>query len=116
MNSNYPNWQQGYNGYGGYNTPSYGQPTSNVIRVTSLDEAIMRTSVRNSEMVYFDQDKNVFYIVKVDMNDRKTWQEFPYTVPNQDNAIPASKADMQALLERITALEAKVGMEVSNNG
>lgn len=86
---------------------------TNLVRVTSLEDAIMRTNQYGSEMVYFHQDKNVFYLVRMDINGRKTWQEFPYTVPDQNNSIPATKADMQTLIARIEALEAKLGAEVN---
>ena len=102
------------NCFGGYQS-SIMNPTGNVIRVTSIEDAIMRTNQYGSEMVYFHQDKNVFYLVKMDMNGRKTWQEFPFTVPNQNDVVPATKGDMQTLLARIEAIEAKLGTEVKTD-
>lgn len=37
---------------------------TNIIRVTGLDEAIMRNANPGSEMLYIHQDKDEFYIVK----------------------------------------------------
>ena len=106
MNNNYGYANPGY----GYNSPNmYNPMTTNVIRVTSLDEAIMQTTKRPSDMVYFNQDKNEFYNVKVDYDGRKSWATFPYTLPNADENIPLSRADILPILGRIEAIEAKLG-------
>ena len=116
MNNNYLNWHSGYNGYGGYNTPNYGQPISNVIRVTSLDEAIMRTTQPGSDMMYVHQDKNILYRVKVDLDGKKSWGEFPIIVPDQSDSAPATKLDIANLTARIEAMESKLNStEVSEN-
>jgi hypothetical protein len=94
------------NGYGMYNSVS-----TNIVKVTSLEEAIMRTTVRPSDMVYFNQDKDEFYNVKIDYEGRKTWATFPYSIPNSDVNVPASKADILGLTSRIEALEAKLGTQ-----
>ena len=90
---------------------------TNVIYVTSLDEALMKTNLRNSDMIYFDQDKDMFYRIKVDFEGRKTWAQFNYTVPNNKENIPATKADIDQLLTKIQRLEQKVlvEVEVENN-
>lgn len=104
------------NGFGNYSNTMYGQnfnqPITNVVYVTSLDEALMKTTNRNSDMIYFDQDKDVFYRVKVDYDGRKTWAQFNYTVPNNKENIPATKADIDYLLTKIERLEQKVSIEV----
>ena len=110
MNNNYVN-----NGYGigaGYRSNmfnSYSPMNTNVARVTSLDEAIMQTTRRPSDMVYFNQDKDEFYNVKIDHDGRKTWATFTYTLPNPDANIPASRAEVMAIASRLEALEAKLG-------
>ena len=99
-----------FNNYQGFN---YQQNIStNVIYVTSLDEALMKTNLRNSDMIYFDQDKDAFYRVKVDYEGRKTWAQFSYTAPNNKENIPATKADIEYLLTKIERLEQKVSIDV----
>lgn len=95
-----------------YNQYGYNQPNTNVIYVSSIDEALMRTNMRNSDIVYFDQNKDIFYRVKVDMDGRKTWAQFNYTAPNNKENIPATKADIDYLLTKIERLENKVQIEV----
>ena len=105
-----------------YGTPgqnnSWGQPrqyvaqpqyrlNSNIIFVTSLEEALAKTIERPSDMMYFHQDKNEFYRVKVDADGRKSWATFPYNSPDPDENTPATKADIQGLVARIEALEAQ---------
>lgn len=115
MNSNYPmngvqNWyvptsatQHQYDGYG----------NTNVYKVTSLEEAIMKSNMRPSETVYFHQTKNEFYNVRVDINGNKSWQTFSYNVPNIVENVSISKADFDALAARIAALENR--LEVPSN-
>lgn len=81
------------------------QLKTNKILVTSLEEAIAKSNDRHSEYYYFDQSKPVFYIVRTDMNMAKSWIEIPYTIPNQENNTPVTKADLMKLEERLTALE-----------
>jgi hypothetical protein len=83
---------------------------SNIIKVTSLDEAIMRTNLRNCEMVYFDQNGKTFYIVRVDGVGNKSWNIQSYdniSNTNPNPTIPATKDDILALTARIEALEKK---------
>lgn len=103
MNGQYSN---SYGQYGTYNPYSV---NTNVIRVTSLDEAIMQTTRRPSDMVYFNQDKDEFYNVKVDADGRKTWATFQYTLPNPDASIPVTRADFTILVNRIEELERRTG-------
>lgn len=100
------NWgqQRQFGGYTSQPQPQY-RLTTNAIFVTSLEEALIKTTERNSDMYYFHQDKFEFYRVKVDMEGRKSWAIFHYNVPNQEDNIPATKADILALVERIEALE-----------
>jgi hypothetical protein len=92
------------NQYGNTWTP---QLKTNKILVTSLEEAIAKSNDRYSEYYYFDQSKPVFYIVRTDMNMAKSWIEIPYTIPNQENNTPVTKADLARLEERINDLENK---------
>ena len=81
---------------------------TNVLRVTSLDEAIMKNNARGSEMVYFNQGKDEFYNIRVDANGNKTWQVFTYSIPNPNVNMPVSRADFDALVVRFDALENKL--------
>ena len=103
MNGQYNNAYGQYSPYSSYNI------NTNVIRVTSLEEAVMQTTRRPSDMVYFNQDKDEFYNVKVDVDGRKTWATFQYTLPNPDATIPVTKADFTLLVNRIEELERKIG-------
>lgn len=94
-------------GYNNYNYPS----STNIVTVTSLDEAIMKTTLRGSDMTYFDQDKPVFYRVKMDMDGRKYWMSFNYDSPKQDNDLPATKNDFSLLLSKIQSIEEKLGIK-----
>lgn len=93
------NMWSGYNSYNAFSP----QPFSNVYKVTSAEEAVMRTNQRNSDMVYFDQDKNLFYRVKVDMDGRKSYATFTYTIPEPQ--APVTNLDLNSLNERISKLE-----------
>lgn len=107
----YDTWSGSPNGLWGNTMPQL--PNTNVLRVTSLDEAIMKTNSRNSEMVYFHQTKDEFYIVRVDSNGNKSWQTFPYTIPNLAQNVPVMRADFDNFVTRLEALEAKF-KEVKN--
>lgn len=96
--------------------PGYPQIDTNLIFVTGLDEALHLSNRRGSDRVYFHQDKDEFYRVKVDMEGRKTWFTFSYTAPNPDASTPATKADLSALVARLEVLEQKFVTEVPQNG
>ena len=87
---------------------------TNIIRVTGLDEAIMRNANPGSEMLYVHQDKDEFYIVKVDFDGRKTWATFNFTVPNADATVPATRADLTDILKRLDELELKLNGGADN--
>lgn len=80
---------------------------TNVYKVTSLEEAIMKSNMRPSETVYFHQTKNEFYNVRVDVNGNKTWQTFVYNMPSTAENAPVSRADFDALIARVAVLEGK---------
>ena len=115
MNNQYWN-PQPYSRHENFVHPSSVQPVSNKIYVTSLEDALNRASQRGSEMVYFHQDANEFYVVKTDFDGRKTWFAFTYNIPNQDENIPATKADLNAILERIEKLEKGDMKHAESNG
>jgi hypothetical protein len=64
-------------------------------------------AARGSEMVYFHQDANEFYVVKTDGDGRKSWMGFNYTIPNPDINTPATKADLKEIITRLERLEGK---------
>ena len=92
------------------------QYNSNIIRVMSLDEALMRNNVPGSENVYFDQDRDVFYRVRTEWDGRKLFGTFSYG-PEQPVASVPSAPDLNAFETRLKALEEKVfPKEVVENG
>lgn len=104
------------------NVPQYGynsQPISNIVYVTGPEEAIMRATQRNSEGVYFDQNKPVFYRVRVDFDGRKSWATFPYSMENVDNNANTpnvSREEFTALVNEVKELRSKLmNTEVSIN-
>lgn len=100
-NQNWPNYGQTNQVY------QYGwqRPSTNVILVTGIEEALMKSTERNSDYVYFNQDKPVFYRVKVDGEGRKAWQEFPYNLPDPSTSLPATQNDIAKLNERLEKIE-----------
>ena len=102
-NQNWPNYGQPNQGW--QNQLGWQRPLTNVILVTGIEEALMKSTERNSDYVYFNQDKPVFYRVKVDADGRKAWQEFPYNPPNPSNNLPATQADIAKLNERLDRIE-----------
>ena len=103
MNTEYSNNSYWPGAYGGLHHSV--QSGTNKIYVTSVDDALNRAAPRGSEMVYFHQDLNEFYVVKTDFEGRKTWAKFQYIAPNPDLSTPATKADFKELMARIEKLE-----------
>lgn len=109
------NWQGPYR-HPSDATPFYGTRT-NILRVTSLEEAIMRTTEPGSDMMYIHQDKDILYRVKVDFDGKKSWGEFPIVVPTQPDVSPVTKDDLKSILDRVEALEKKINpTEVPKDG
>ena len=103
----------------GFNRPMFspqnmGRPVSNIILVTSLEEALYRTNERGSDMMYVHQTQPVFYRVKVNADGQKTWAEYPYIVPTSENNNPVTRADLQALEAKIEELRIKLSPEVNH--
>lgn len=106
-----PNVPPGFNPNYGWQAPQQARPqnappATNVELVTSLNEALIRSSARNSDMFYLDQNRPVFYRVRVSADGVKSYLELPYILPDQVENAPATKADVQMILERLAALEA----------
>lgn len=80
------------------------QLMSNIIRVVSLEDAVMRTPNRPCDMVYFNQDRDEFYRVSVDMYGKKTWGAFPFTSPNQQDIRPVTRAEYNELVAKVNTL------------
>lgn len=108
-NQNWPGPQGWSNQY------SWQRPSTNVILVTGIEEALMKSVDRNSDYVYFNQDKPVFYRVKVDGEGRKAWQEFPYSQPDPSASMPVTRADFEALNVRLRAIEDSLKEGVKDN-
>ena len=91
---------ENYSNFNNYNT----QVTSNIFRVVSLEDAIMRTPSRPCDMVYFNQDHDEFYRVKVDLYGKKSWATFPFTAPVQNTVVPVTREEYDALVAKVDAL------------
>ncbi len=117
VNNNFDqNW--GQTNYGGYSSqPRYGSTpmNSNIIRVISLEDAIMRTNTRGSDMLYVDQDKDRFYRVRVDYEGNKTWGEFTFSSSQNNQFATASRADVEALEKRLESLEKLITAKQTTN-
>ena len=93
---------------------SRNQSYSNIVLVTSLEEAIMRTTRPGSDMVYFNQSGGEFYRVKMDWNGAKYHQTFPYSMPDSSSNEPVTKGDYEKLVARLEALEKFIPKEAPN--
>lgn len=91
------------------------QMNTNVYRVTSLEEAIMRTTARPSDMVYFNQDKDEFYRVKVDIEGKKCWATFMFTAPKPIQPVPVDSSEIEALKERLRIIEDRLLIKKEDN-
>lgn len=95
-------WQSTQNPTTPYTQP---QANTNIIFVTGLDEALARSNARGSDMTYFDQDRDYFYRIKVDIDGRKTWATFEYSEPGKRTEAFATAEALQSLAERVAVLE-----------
>lgn len=83
----------------------FSQMSSNIIYVTSLEEALNRNRP-GTENTYFHQDKQIFYRVKTEYDGRKFWQEFEYNTPaSVENNLPVTRQDLTEIVERIRRIE-----------
>lgn len=102
------NYVQNYN----YNSQI---PMTNVTFVTSLEEALYRASSKNTDMVFFHQDRPVFYRIKIDNDGRKSWAEFNYSTQSQNENSYVTQSEFRTLSERLAAIEASLTKEVISN-
>lgn len=72
-NTPYANGFVPYNANTGFNQMQAPPVKTNHIYVTSLEDALARSSEPNSEIVYLHQDKPLLYNVKTDMMGRKSY-------------------------------------------
>ena len=95
-----------------------GQPQSarntNVIFVTSAEEAIMRTP-NDADMMYIDQNRPVMYRVIADMWGRKSVAEYPYNIPNLEESSTVSRTEFNELVAKVESL-LNTSKEASDNG
>ena len=94
--------------------PQQAQLSTNIELVTSLEEALFKSNLRNSDMLYLDQNRPLIYRVKVDVNGVKSHATLPYTLPNQVDSTPATKADIQALTLTLQEISEKVSLLEKN--
>ena len=98
-----------YNGMG-YPNNGYpgGQlaPMSNKIVVTSLQDALSRYADFNSDMAYWDVDKNVIYNVYTNVRGEKQYEVF--TITKQSMEQPKSNTQYDDLLAKINEIGKKV--------
>ena len=111
---NFNNSMSTNNAYSGYSYST--QIDSNIIRVTSLEEAIMRTPNRPCDMVFFNQDRDEFYRVKVDLYGKKTWGTFMFTVPNYEDSAPVTRSEFKELVAKVDAYLSLKEEGTVNNG
>lgn len=80
------------------------QVTSNIFRVVSLEDAILKTPGRPCDMVYFNQDRDEFYRVRVDMYGKKSWVTFTFNVPTSAPNSVVSREEFDALVAKVNSL------------
>lgn len=102
-----------WNNYAYASAPQTSYPFTNVAYVMSLEEALIRTTQFNSDMIYFNQDKNEFYRIRVDTEGRKSYLTFVYTLP-ATNTPEESNDKFAALLARVEILEKLVKTEAND--
>ena len=107
------NYQQGYQPWSGGFKPTF---NTNIIYVTGIEEALFKSDKPNTDFMYYHQDQPIMYRVRVDNEGRKQWQQFNYSSPNPEASIPATKADIIEIAERLKKLEDRLQpVEVISN-
>ena len=107
-----------YRGYGSYGPSVYqpiqpqtisaqNQPATNKMLVTGKDAALNMPAPNGSDLVYFDQDKDLMYNVITDWNGRKTIRIFELSEYSDNPPQMVKPDDFAALLKRVEALEAQ---------
>ena len=80
---------------------------TNISLVTSLEEALIKATVRGSDTVHFHQSKDVFYRIRVDWDGRKYWKEIPYG-DSVSTASEVSRTEFDQLVERVNTLQSSL--------
>lgn len=93
------NWNNQYN-YDGWD-----RPISNIQYCTSLEEALSRCNIRGMENVFFHQDQQIFYRIKVEQDGRKYWQGFQYGPLTQIDNTPVVRQDLVTFEDRLKVIE-----------
>ena len=91
-----------------FNSSPYGawdRPSGNIQYTPSLEDALSRCNIRNTENVIFHQDQQIFYRIKVDQDGRKYWQGFQYGPIAQIDNTPVVRQDLIRLEDRLKAIE-----------
>lgn len=103
-NPQYPMFSNGMN-------RQYNQfvPITNKVFVSSLEDALNRPADYNSQMVYFDQNKDVLYDVCTNGRGEKSWAIINLALGETSaSAMNAQQANNDRLLQRISELEKKL--------
>lgn len=102
------NWNNQYS----YNWDGH---VSNIQYCTSLEEALSHCNMRGTENVFFHQDQQIFYRIKVEQDGRKYWQGFQYGPINHIDNTPVVKQDLTQFENRLAAIENLLFKGVNNN-
>lgn len=78
-------------------------PTTNKLFVVSLEDALSRPADYNSEIVYFDQNKDVMYNVCTNGRGEKNWTVFDVTISKNHSATPVNPME-----KRLSDIESKL--------
>lgn len=115
--------------YAGYAQPNYQSPQSftaqpqnasptqvrtNKIFVTGLQDALSRSIDPNSDVVFFDQDKDIMYNIKSDAYGKKTHLVIDLSLHQEPDPVQVQeeyKKQIEELRTRVEALE-NVGRKV----
>ena len=79
-------------------------PKTNMIMVTSLEDAMLRYAEPNSNMLYIDQDKPLGYRIMTDMQGRKTYKIVDLIdhvdAPKQEAGEHLTRADVEEIARK----------------
>lgn len=79
---------------------------TNVSLVTSLEEALIKSTVRGSDTVHFHQSKDVFYRIRVDWDGRKYWKELAYhDAQSKIEQEYITRNEFQQLVDRVNMMQ-----------
>ena len=85
---------------------------TNISLVTSLEEALIKSTVRGSDTVHFHQSKDVFYRIRVDWDGRKYWKEIPYGDTVMGNTDFVTRKEFTELVDKVNALSSNPGISL----